>query len=193
MAGGCPVADLVPVVASGGEAAVEMLELQRAALFVLGGGGPLPPGDGTSRGREAVVARLIRAEAEGEGVDAEAIAASRLAAQASKGRSGRSAKRSMEMLANPAARAAAIVATTSSGVCRRPRARRAVVSITCTPTLSRVTPACTTPAKSPRSSAPGFASRVTSASGASPKRSRMRSINAASRSVGRSDGVPPPR
>ncbi len=50
-----------------------MLELQRAALFVLRRGGALPPGDGTRRGREAVVARLIGAEAEGEGVDAEVV------------------------------------------------------------------------------------------------------------------------
>ena len=50
-----------------------MLELERAALFVLGGGGTFSPGDGARGGGEAVVARLIRAEAEREGIDAQVV------------------------------------------------------------------------------------------------------------------------
>ena len=61
------------------------------------------------------------------------------------------------------------------------------------PSESRVTPAAAKPARSPRSSGPGLASRVTSAPAARPNRSRTWSRIAATASAGRSDGVPPPR
>ncbi len=80
----------------------------------------------------------------------------------------------METLVAPAARAAAMLSATSSGPCRRPSSRSAATSMLCAPMLKRVTPACTEAVKSPRSSAPGLHSSVTSAPSTRPNRSRTR-------------------
>ncbi len=79
------------------------------------------------------------------------------------------------------------------GVWRRPSLESSDGMKLWAPIESRVTPASCWPTASPRSSGPGLASRVTSASGVRPNRTRIRSTMAASSSVGRSDGVPPPR
>ena len=79
----------------------------------------------------------------------------------------------------PASRASATAASTSRGRCRRPSRRSSPSSNDCAPSDTRVTPASTSARASPRSSGPGFASIVTSASAASPNRVRTRSRMAA--------------
>ena len=91
------------------------------------------------------------------------------------------------------ARVAARPSATSSGEWRRPSARSSAASRLCAPIDSRVTPASRSARASPRSSGPGLASSVTSASGASPNRSRTIAIRRAIAAAGRRLGVPPPR
>jgi hypothetical protein len=72
VSGSCPIADLVPGVAGGGEARVEVLELSGGALFVLCRRCATAPGERAGRRSEAVVIGIV-VERQGERVDAQVI------------------------------------------------------------------------------------------------------------------------
>ena len=96
---------------------------------------------------------------------------------------------SPEMLAKPAAFAAASAARLWAAVCGRPSRSRLSFRAVCTPRLSRFTPARRKPSSFFSFTVSGFASRVTSAPGAGAAAASRRAAWAGESRL----GVPPPK
>ncbi len=94
---------------------------------------------------------------------------------------------------NPAARATARLAATSSGAWCRSSSARSPRSKLCAPKLSRSTPAARRPAQWSAVTVAGFASTVNSSTPAKSNRCRRPSISRTISAGGSSVGVPPPK
>ena len=173
-----PVADLVAAPAVLGEAVDGVVVLGRGAILVLGRARGRRASDarrrwsagGRRRGRSALRHPGRRGSGRrARGGRARGRAPPRASSiQSTRVASGASYSRSRLTEAMPPSRASATVLTTSTTRWRRPSRRSPAADIAWAPIESRVTPAARSAAASPRSSGPGFASSVTSASGGDP-------------------------